>query len=277
MVTVCIVAAVFLLLIGIYLFCIAPRCKTPELMKKLRTYRYAHRGYHDSEHGIPENSLAAFRRAIAHGFGAELDVHLSNDGRLVIMHDDSLQRTCGVDLNIEDLTSEDLAKYHLEGTAEPIPYLEDVLALFERKTPLIVEVKPVRGNYAALCAATCEMLDRYEVEYCIESFDPRAVRWLKKHRPELVRGQLAENYSKHGETLSAPLRFILHNLLLNFLTRPDFVAYRVEDRTDFSFRVCKNLMHAREFSWTVRNHEDQRVVENDGGVIIFEQFDPTKA
>ncbi len=268
------VILIVFVLFCVWLFLIGPRRNPPKQMKPLCGYRYAHRGYHALEAGAPENSLAAFRRAVENGFGAELDVHLSKDGRLVVMHDESLLRTCGADLEISDLTSEDLAKYRLEGTDEPIPYLEEVLTLFEHKTPLVVEVKPVRGNHAALCAATCEVLDRFEVDFCMESFDPRAILWLKKNRPEIVRGQLSTNYTRHGEKLSAPLRFLLHNLLLNFLTRPDFVAYHVDDRKDLSFRLCTKLLGAQEFSWTVQKPEQQRVVESDGGVIIFEQFDP---
>ncbi len=264
-----------LLILNIYLFLLAPRRKTPERMKKLKQYRFAHRGYHDSARGIPENSLAAFRRAAERGFGAELDVHLSRDGRLVVMHDESLKRTCGVDRNISDLTADELAQYRLEGTDERIPFLEEVLPIFEGKTPLVVEVKTVHKNHAALCEATCAMLDRFSAEYCMESFDPRAVLWLKKHRPDIVRGQLAENYTRHGETLSAPLRFVLHNLLTNVLTRPDFIAYRVDDRRDVSFRTATKWLGAQEFSWTVRKPEEQQAVEKDGGVIIFELFDPT--
>ena len=83
--------------------------------KLLRQYRYAHRGYHDKPH-IPENSMAAFHRAIENGFGAELDVHLLKDGHLAVIHDASLKRTAGADVLVEDLTSEELKAYRLEGT-----------------------------------------------------------------------------------------------------------------------------------------------------------------
>ncbi len=259
------------------LFLIAPRRRPPALLDQLCRYRYAHRGYHDSSAGIPENSMAAFRRAAAHGFGAELDVHLSRDGRLVVMHDESLLRTCGVNQEISDLTAAELSQFRLEGTDELIPDLEQVLALAEQeKMPLIIEVKPVRRNHAALCAAVVAMLDRFSVDCCLESFDPRAVYWLRRHRPELVRGQLTENYSRHGEQLSAPTRFVLHQLLTNFLTRPDFIACRVEDRGDFAVRLCCGLLHAQEFGWTIRTPEEQCAVEHSGGVIIFEHFDPSK-
>ena len=46
----------------------------------------AHRGLHDNEHGIPENSMAAFQRAVDKGYGIELDVHLTADNQLVVFH-----------------------------------------------------------------------------------------------------------------------------------------------------------------------------------------------
>ena len=120
----------------------------------LRLFRYAHRGYHDKPR-IPENSMAAFRRAIENGFGAELDVHLMRDGHLAVIHDASLKRTAGADVLVEDLTAEELKTYRLEGTDERIPLLEEVLELFQDRTPLIIELKAERGNHAALAEATC--------------------------------------------------------------------------------------------------------------------------
>ena len=243
----------------------------------LGAFRYAHRGYHDKPQ-IPENSMAAFRRAIANLYGAELDVHLMADGNLAVIHDASLQRTAGADVQIEDLRREDLTRYHLEGTQEQIPLLEEVLELFQDKTPLIVELKPERGNQAALTAATVALLDQYRVNYCIESFDPRCLIWLKKHRPEIVRGQLAENFLRHGD--GAPqgklTLWALGNLLLNFLTRPDFIAYRYEDRENMAVNICRRIFKVQEINWTITSREEMRDAEKRGNLVIFERFDPRR-
>ena len=139
MLTICIILIVLLALD--LLFTLALRCrkghKKWELLKK---YRYAHRGFHDKPQ-IPENSLPAFRRAIEHGFGAELDVHLLKDGTLAVFHDSDLRRCTGTDGQIEDLTLEELKQLRLEGTDEQIPTFDEVLALFETATPLIIELK----------------------------------------------------------------------------------------------------------------------------------------
>ncbi|NLU24759.1 MAG: glycerophosphodiester phosphodiesterase [Clostridiales bacterium] len=246
--------------------------------KTLGLFRYAHRGLHDKERGIPENSMAAFRRAIDNAYGAELDVHLLKDGRLAVIHDASLKRTAGADVQVEDLTAEELKQYRLEGTEEQIPLLEEVLALFADRTPLVVEIKAERGNHAALTKATCEMLDRFPVQYCMESFDPRVLLWLRRNRPEIVRGQLSEQFLRHGDggEQGKLTLFMLQNLLTNFLTRPDFIAYRFSDRKALNLRWCRKFYRVQEINWTIDSKADMRTAEKEGNLVIFERFDPRK-
>ena len=272
-----IVLILLILIILGELYTLALRCRRghPD-WKFLRLWRYAHRGYHDKP-TIPENSMAAFRRAVEHRFGAELDVHLMKDGRLAVIHDSSLKRTAGADVAVEDLTAEELKQYRLEGTDEQIPLLEEVLALFQDQTPLVVELKSERGNYNELAAATVAMLDKYRVRYCIESFDPRCLVWLRKNRPEIVRGQLSEQFLRHkedGSGLSRAVRFILGNLLMNFKTVPDFIAYRFSDRDCLSLRWCRKFYKVQEVNWTIRSREEMTVAEKAGNLVIFEKFDP---
>ena len=155
-------------------------------------WSYAHRGLHGD--GVPENSLLAFQRAVEAGYGSELDVHLLADGNLAIMHDSLLKRTTGADGRIEDLTADQLSCYKLEGTEESIPLLSDVLSLYGGKAPLIIELKPVGNNITQLCEKTCALLDHYKGVYCVESFDPRCTFWFRKHRPDIIRGQLIESF-----------------------------------------------------------------------------------
>ena len=266
-----ILAVLFLL----YLLCL--RCRRGHAdWAHFRQWRYAHRGLHNKERGIPENSMAAFKLAAANGFGAELDVHLMKDGKLAVIHDASLLRTAGADVLIEDLTAEELENYRLEGTEQRIPLLEDVLPLFVDRAPLIVELKAERGNTEALAAAACKVLDKYKAEYCVESFDPRCLMWLWQNRPDVIRGQLSENFTAHGDAQHLPggVRWILTNLLLNVRTRPDFIAYRFEDRANLSLRLCRGFYRVQEASWTVRDRETMEKAEAAGNLVIFENFDP---
>ena len=269
-----VVLLIILVLFELYLLALQCRNGHPQF-KTLKLYRYAHRGYHDKPR-IPENSMAAFRRAVDNHFGAELDVHLMRDGNLAVIHDSSLKRTAGADVEIEDLTAADLENYRLEGTDEKIPLFREVLELFAGKTPLVVELKSERGNHAALAEAACKLLDEYSVQYCIESFDPRCLMWLKKNRPEIVRGQLSHAYLKPGKSggQGKLMCFVLQNLLLNFTTRPDFIAYCYNDRDNLSVRLCRRIYKVQEVNWTITGKEDMEEAERAGNLVIFERFDP---
>ena len=220
--------------------------------------------------------MVAFRAALDHGYGIELDIHLMKDGELAVIHDSSLKRTAGADICIEDLTAEQLSDYPLEGTEEKIPLFREVLELFQEKTPLIVELKEHGGNAAALCEAACKLLDQYQVSYCIESFDPRCIMWLKKNRPDVVRGQLSHAFLKPGKSggQSKLNCFVLQNLLLNFKTRPDFIAYKLADRNTLSVKLCRKIYKVQEVNWTIKTKEEMEEAERLGNLVIFEQFDP---
>ncbi len=267
-----IVGLSLLLLAGLYVF--STRCqRSRPAFRKLRPWAYAHRGLHSP--GIPENSMSAFRAALAAGYGIELDVHLLKDGNLAVMHDYSLGRTTGMQGQIEDLYTEDLWKYNLEGTSETIPTLRDVLSLLEGKVPVLLELKAEKNNVAALTAKACQMMDAYPGLYCIESFDPRVVRWLRKNRPDVLRGQLTENYFRtKGSKLPGILKFLLANQMLNFWTMPDFVAYRYRDRKCVSNFLVKKLWGAARVAWTIQTPEDFKKARKEGWIPIFENFIP---
>ena len=268
-----IVSGALILFALLWLLSLRGKRKTQEFYG-LTAWHYAHRGLHDTKKGIPENSLAAFRLALEKGYGAELDVHLTKDGRLVVMHDESLKRTAGVEKNLCDCTWEDLKSLRLEGTDEPIPLLEEVLSMFEGKAPLVVEIKAFGGNHKILTEAVCKMLDRFpKLNFCIESFDPRVLMWLRKNRPEIVRGQLSCTISKHQSDTSI-VTWLLTNLFFNFLTVPHFVAYCFEERKNFANRVCAKVWGVQQFSWTIRSQTDGEQALREGAAIIFENYCP---
>lgn len=264
------IAVILILLLSLlYLLCLHGRTGHKG-MQQLRAWRYAHRGLHDETH--PENSMAAFAAALAGGYGIELDVHLLADGNLAVIHDSSLLRTAGAEVKIEDLTTEDLTRYRLQGTEETIPTFRQVLDLFAGKAPLIVELKTANNNHAALCQAACNMLDDYSGPFCVESFDPRCVLWLKKHRPDIIRGQLAENFCAVKSPVPWILRFILTHQLANFLLQPDFVAYKFADRKNLGNFLVRKLWGVQGVSWTIRSREDLEAAEREGYLGIFEAF-----
>lgn len=242
-------------------------------LPKFRAWNYAHRGLHDSTR--PENSLAAFQAALESGYGVELDVHLLKDGNLAVIHDSSLLRLTGRKGRIEDLTVEDLPHYRLCGTNETIPTFSQVLNLFAGKVPLIVELKPVDNNYAALAEAACNLLECYPGLYCMESFDPRCVQWLKNNRPQIIRGQLSEYFLESDSKMPLPLRFALSHNLGNCLGRPDFIAYRYCDRKRTPTNwVCENILGLQGVSWTLKTPGQHADARKQSLIPIFEDYLP---
>ena len=262
---------ILLILLVLYLLALRGRTDNPG-MEELRRWNYAHRGLHGN--GLPENSMAAFRAALEGGYGIELDLHLLRDGNLAVIHDSLLQRTTGAAGRIEDLTTADLKNYHLEGTTETIPTFREVLELFGGKAPMIVELKPVGSNHAALAEEACRQLESYSGAYCIESFDPRCLFWLKKHRPQIIRGQLSMNFFRHPEGQPLPIQAALTCHLLNFLSRPDFIAYKFADRNRLGCFLCRRLWHIQGVSWTIRTSAEHAQARKEGWLSIFEGFRP---
>ena len=229
---------------------------------------FAHRGLHSEDQSVPENSLKAFALAAEAGYGMELDVQLSKDGQVVVFHDDTLDRVCGVAARVDELDYDELKALPLFGTDERIPLFSEVLALIAGRTPLIVELKNGPRN-DELCEKTYELLRRYPGAYCIESFNPLIVAWFRFHAPTVLRGQLAqlpEEYVRGGRKITEGV--ILGNTLLNVAARPQFIAYRIGPKP-FSVRFAEAL-GAMPFGWTSHSRDS----EAGRDAVIFEYYRP---
>ena len=252
-------------LLALPVFAVAPGHISRRQRNIFRGVNYAHRGLHSEDRQIPENSLAAFRLAAKEGYGIELDVQLSKDGKVVVFHDDTLDRVCGVHARVDDLTWNELSKLRLCGTEEGIPLFSEVLSSIQGCEALIVELKNGPRN-RELCRKTLNLLSGYHGNVCIESFNPLIVAWFRLHAPGLVRGQLAttiENYA--DDNVRGVKAFLLHHTLLNFLARPHFIAYRIGPRPPL-VRLCTRL-GALNIGWT--SHEQSNEKGRDAAIFEF--------
>lgn len=259
----------------LYLFCLRPNSGRQEGLRPFTETYIAHRGLHDNP-AVPENSLAAFRRAVEAGYGVELDVQLTADDRLVVFHDETLSRVCGDGRKLHECSYDELKGLRLFGTEEGIPLFRDVLDLISGRVPLVVEIKS-EGRYARTTALTCEMLEEYRGLYCVESFHPMVLRRYKKLSPGTLLGQLASNFLKEEVSQPLPVKLLLTNLLMNFLSRPDFIAYDRQYLDQPSFRLCMRLFRPVGFAWTVKSAEQLRECRERFDAFIFEGFDPRAA
>ena len=252
----------------VYLFLVAPRMFGKPDCSALLGVHYAHRGLFDNESNAPENSLNAMRKAVEAGYGIEFDVQLSKDDVPVVFHDATLKRMCGVDGNVWDYTVEELQKMKLAGSNETIPTLKQVLEVVDGKVPLIVEYKMDRVD-TKVCELGNAILEKYNGVYCIESFHPFAVKWYREHRPDVVRGQLSQDFSKTD--YKGIQYWAMTYLLLNFLARPDFIAYNHKDKEIFSRRLCAQL-GALSVAWTIKNKKQYEEAKQDFDLVIFDSF-----
>lgn len=238
----------------------------------LNTKYFAHRGLHGFD-GIPENSMKAFQNAVDHGYGIELDVQLTKDDVMVVHHDYDIKRTCGVNKKIRDLTYEQLRRYPLMETKERIPRFVDVLEMVHGQVPLLVELKMEHCD-RKLCRLSAEALDSYHGLYCMESFHPYALFWFRMNRPEVIRGQLSMNFRKDQHKGSQLAYWAEQNLLTNFATKPDFIAYKYIYWNESSLRLCRKISGIPVYGWTFRNRKEYEKYRKKFYGFIFEKFIP---
>ena len=138
-----------------------------------------------------------------------------------------------------------------------------------------MELKTDRRSAAELTRRTVECLDRFSIDYCVESFDPRPLLWLRRRRPSVLRGQLSQDFHRHPSGQGLWNRLALTNLFYNVFTRPDFVAYRFGEQERPAVRLCRRS-GVRMAYWTLRSWADIILAEQEGALAIFEEPDQLK-
>ena len=258
----------------LYLFLIMPNFSRQDALTPFQNYDFAHRGLFDNQHAIPENSLVAFQKAIDEGYGIELDVQLTKDQIPVVVHDYNLERLCGKDILVSSLTFEELSNYTLFNSNETIPTLQEVLTLIDGQVPIMIELK-VEFDYKATCKQVASLLHTYDGDYCIVSFSPLALGWFRKNEPTMLRGQLSTDLEKENVNQQPIIRFAMTHLLLNCLSRPDFIAYQHHYIDHLSFKICKNIFRVPTAVWTITDLDTYERLKSTTDFIIFEGFTPS--
>ena len=268
------VVLLFVLVLLARCFLLAPSRRRPSSLEELKHVKFAHRGLHGE--GRAENSMSAFAAAKAAGFGIELDVRLCRDGDLVVFHDPTLDRVAGVEGRVLDMTKEQLRALSLSDTGEGVPSFKEVLELIDGAVPLLIEIK-VEESPAAVTERLLLELEGYNGPYVVESFHPLALRILKKQKPDIVRGILSTRFSQKEEYRGKLLYTLLEKLYLNFLFRPDFIAYEHTGHSVKNLRMIRKRYKTPLFAWTVRSREDEDTAVGVGfDTVIFEGYIPEK-
>ncbi len=266
---------IFLIILALIIillwFLLHPARISDEKRKMFDGINHAHRGLHTKDKSIPENSLTAFKAAVEKGYGIELDLQLSKDGEVVVFHDDTTDRVCGVSGKVDSLTFSELQELRLCETSETIPLFTQVLECVDGKVNLIVELKPVH-DFEELCEKTLKILREYDGPYCVESFNPKIVAWFKNNAPDIVRGQLTENPRNYKE-VPLHIGIAVGNVFTNVIARPHFIAHGMDKKSVF-VRLAE-MMGAMRVCWTVRENDDIAKREAENNAIIFEFYTPS--
>lgn len=181
--------------------------KVPYWTGKLPVMVIAHRGFSGA---APENTLAAFQKAMEVGSDIiELDIHLSQDGKVVVIHDETLERTTYGQGKVVDYTLKELKKFDAGSwfgqkfSGERIPTLKEVLELAKGRILINIEIKnPTPGQYSITDLAYRALREVKKAgminQVIFSSFNPASLERIKKREP---RGWVALLYHKSWNSL----------------------------------------------------------------------------
>ena len=236
----------------------------------LKTHLIAHRGLHTRDGSIPENSRPAFLEAIDLGYAIECDLNVLGDGTVVVFHDGNMNRLCGKNIKLSDVTYNMIKDISYLNTEFKILSLNDLLNLVDGKVPLLIELKPF-GNYDILCEHTMALLKTYGGSYALFSFHPKIVYWLKKHYPSVIRGQISSFFK--ADNMHKINKCFAKKMIFNRFTKPDFISYDINDLPNkYADKAAKKGLTVLSFAAQSQLEFDRIKARYDN--VVFEYFLP---
>ena len=223
----------------------------------------SHRGIHDNIK-IYENTIEAIKLALDKDYIIEIDVHLTKDNKIIVYHDYNTKRLLNKDQIVEDITYKEINNQDIFH----VPTLKEVLDLVKGKVPLLIEVKQLRkvGN---LEQELMNILDNYNGEYAIQSFNPKVLLWFKKHYPNILRGQLSYSYKRNK--FFKIKKLFLKNMFLNIFTKPNFISYKYNELSERKLKKLKKK-NIKVLGWTIRSKKDFKKYSHYYDNLICEDF-----
>ncbi len=223
----------------------------------------SHRGIHDNIK-IYENTLDAIKLALDKEYIIEIDVHLTKDNIVIVYHDYNTKRLLNKDQVVEDITYEEINNqdfFH-------VPTLKEVLNLVKGKVPLLIELKQLR-KVGKLEQELMNILETYNGEYAIQSFNPKVLLWFKKHYPNVLRGQLSYSYKRNK--FFKIKKLFLKSMFLNFLTKPNFISYKYNELSERKINKLKKK-NIKLLGWTVKSKKEFKKYSHYFDNLICEDF-----
>jgi glycerophosphoryl diester phosphodiesterase len=233
----------------------------------------AHRGLHDRDRGVIENTRSAFAAAIGKGYAIECDLQITKDGEAVVFHDDNLERLTesGSGL-VRDRTADEMKALAVRHSSDRVQTLGELLEQVKRQVPLVIELKSHWDGDKRLAQRALKVLAGYQGPYCLMSFDPDVIAAVKEASPETIRGIVADRaFDSFYDSL--PLRKQMELRTFGFMerTRPDFLSFHFGELPHApveAFRAAGKPV----ISWTIRSPEQARTALRSSDQITFERF-----
>lgn len=235
----------------------------------------AHRGLHDRQSGIVENTASAVEASIAAGYGMELDLRATRDHHPVVFHDETLERLTEGEGPVGGHDIETLRRLPMRGTTDRILALPELLELVAGRAPLILEVKSEWNRESRYEANIAAALKGYPGPVAVMSFDPLCVRRFRTLAPGLTRGLVAEWMSRrtYQKQIGIWQRFAMRHLLTASIARPQFIAYDIRALPTTATRIARGL-GLPLLTWTVRTDAEREKAEALTDAVIFEEIRP---
>jgi glycerophosphoryl diester phosphodiesterase len=236
----------------------------------------AHRGLHDRSRGIIENMPGAALAAIEANFAIECDIQLTADGEAMVHHDDELGRLTEASGALLSLTSSALKNVRFKDTSERMMSLADLCTLVQGHVPIIIEVKSHFDGDRRLVRRMADVLKSYEGPVAGMSFDPDQVVALRDLIPKLPRGIVAQREYTQADwpEASTAQRAGMQHLRHAWRTRPQFVAYWVNDLPTPAPWLARHVFGLPLLTWTVQTPEQRKRAGSYADQMIFEGFRP---
>jgi glycerophosphoryl diester phosphodiesterase len=236
----------------------------------------AHRGLHDSAHGLIENTAGAVSAAIGAGYGVEVDVQLSGDGEAMVYHDDALGRLTEGEVLLDRLSAAELKRVPFRDSTERMMTLADLCELVAGRTTMLIEIKSRFDGDVRLGDRVAQVLAAYAGPAAPMSFDPWQIKALRHKAPHIACGIIAAKYRPHPywDLMPGWMRFGMGYLLTGLLARPQFVAYAAADLPALAPFLARSALGLPVVTWTVRSESERRRVAPWADQVIFEGFRP---
>ncbi len=236
----------------------------------------AHRGLHDPNKGIIENTPSAVAAAIDHDYAIEVDLQMSGDGEAMVFHDETLDRLTADSGPIAGRSAEDLRSVRFHGTPDRMATLGDLLDQVAGRAALILELKSPWSGDTALARRTADVLSAYRGPVAVMSFDPALIGAFRRLAPDRIRGIVAcgfERSDPEWRRLSRWQRMKLRYLFHMAQTRPQFISYDIKGLQSAVPRMVRGS-GLPLITWTVRSTADAEFSARWADQITFEGFLP---